>query len=208
MVGPRIDAGQQFDDQIEAELKAAKAVLVVWTSTSAASRWVRGEAREAADRGTLVPVRFDARQPADGRSGNTQTELDGWGEDATSPPFQSLLRALTAMIVRHGGPSPSIGSPASSPSAAPAATGRIGICVLPFANMSGDPEQDYFATASPRTLSPTCPSSRRCSSSRATGLRLKGRNVDVSQIGRSSMCATCSKAACAKPAIGCASRPS
>jgi len=48
---PEIDAGQQFDDQIEAELKAAKAVLVVWTPTSAASRWVRGEAREAADRG-------------------------------------------------------------------------------------------------------------------------------------------------------------
>jgi adenylate cyclase len=27
---PEIDAGQQFDDQIEAELKAAKAVVVVW----------------------------------------------------------------------------------------------------------------------------------------------------------------------------------
>ena len=38
---PEIDAGQQFDDQIEAELKAAKAVVVVWTPTSAASRWVR-----------------------------------------------------------------------------------------------------------------------------------------------------------------------
>jgi len=46
---PEIEAGQQFDDQIEAELDAAKAVLVVWTPTSVASRWVRGEAREAAD---------------------------------------------------------------------------------------------------------------------------------------------------------------
>ena len=45
---PAIDAGQQFDDQIDAELQAASAVLVVWTPTSVASRWVRGEARDAA----------------------------------------------------------------------------------------------------------------------------------------------------------------
>ena len=41
-----------------AELKATAAVLVVWTPVSVESRWVRGEAREGADRGVLVPVRF------------------------------------------------------------------------------------------------------------------------------------------------------
>ena len=81
---PEIDAGQQFDDQIEVELKSAKAVLVVWTPTSASSRWVRGEAREAADRGTLVPVRFEgASLPMDVRAIHT-TELDGWGENTAS----------------------------------------------------------------------------------------------------------------------------
>ena len=75
---PEIEAGQQFDDQLEAELKAAKALLVVWTPASAASRWVRGEAREAADLGTLVPVRFDgARLPMDVRAIHT-TDLDDW----------------------------------------------------------------------------------------------------------------------------------
>ena len=53
---PSIAAGQQFDDQIEAELLAASAVLVVWTPASVLSRWVRGEARDAAERDILVPV--------------------------------------------------------------------------------------------------------------------------------------------------------
>jgi len=40
---PEITPGQEFDDMIEAEIEAAKAVMVVWTPTSVASRWVRGE---------------------------------------------------------------------------------------------------------------------------------------------------------------------
>src|SRR5438552_2880215 len=56
---PEISAGQEFDRQIAAELKIAAAVLVVWTPNSVESRWVRGEAREGAERGILVPVRFE-----------------------------------------------------------------------------------------------------------------------------------------------------
>ena len=87
---PEITPGQEFDDQIEAEIDAAKAVLVVWTPVSVASRWVRGEAREAAERGILVPVRFEqARLPMDVRAIHT-TDLDGWGEDLASPPAQEF----------------------------------------------------------------------------------------------------------------------
>src|SRR5271154_3754166 len=98
---PAIEAGQQFDDQIDAELQAANAVVVVWTPTSVASRWVRGEARDAAERGILVPVRFDgARLPLDVRAILT-TDLDKWGEDPSSPSFQDLLRSLGAVIMRQ-----------------------------------------------------------------------------------------------------------
>ena len=83
---PEIAAGQLFDDQIEAQLAAARCVLVVWTPTSVASRWVRGEAREAADRGILVPVRFEeARLPMDVRALHT-TDLDKWGNDPRARP--------------------------------------------------------------------------------------------------------------------------
>src|SRR5439155_10692662 len=97
---PEIDPGQEFDRLIAAELKAAAAVLVVWTPDSVTSRWVRGEAREGADRGILVPVRFEgASLPIDARALHT-TDLDNWGEDPRSPQAQEVLRAVGAIIKR------------------------------------------------------------------------------------------------------------
>jgi len=176
---PEIDAGQQFDDQIEEELKAAKAVLVVWTTASVASRWVRGEAREAADRGVLVPARFDgARMPMDVRAIHT-TDLDGWGDNANSAPFQALLRALGAMIARQGGPS---GGAAATTAAA---SNRIGICVLPFANMSGDPEQEYFSDGiTEDVITDLSKVSALAVVSRNSAFMYKGKLVDVPKVAR------------------------
>src|SRR5260370_36421892 len=55
---PEIAPGQEFDRLIAEELGKARATIVVWTPTSVTSRWVRGEAREAADPGLLAPARF------------------------------------------------------------------------------------------------------------------------------------------------------
>jgi adenylate cyclase len=87
---PEIDPGQEFDRRIAAELEVAAAVLVVWTPNSVGSRWVRGEAREGAERGILVPVRFDgARLPIDVRALHT-IDFDDWGEDPRSPQLQEV----------------------------------------------------------------------------------------------------------------------
>lgn len=134
---PAITPGDEFDAMIGAELDAARAVIVVWTPASVDSRWVKGEAREAADRGVLVPIRFDnARLPIDVRAIHT-TDLDGWGEDRNSAPFKALIVALEAKL--------RLSPPASAPAPAKEKKSAVGVCVLPFANMSGDPEQDYFA---------------------------------------------------------------
>jgi len=179
---PEIDAGQQFDDQIEVELKSAKAVLVVWTPTSASSRWVRGEAREAADRGTLVPVRFEgASLPMDVRAIHT-TELDGWGENPASAPFQSLLRSLSAMIARQGAPAAGDTGAKTEPSTAPP---RLAICVLPFANMSGDPEQEYFSDGiSEDVITDLSKVSALAVASRNSAFMYKGKQVDVPKVAR------------------------
>ena len=90
---PEIDAGQQFDDQIEAELLAAAAVVVVWTATSVGSRWVRGEARKPPTATSSVPVRFDAaRLPMDVRAIHT-IDLDQWNEDPAAPRSRTFARA-------------------------------------------------------------------------------------------------------------------
>jgi adenylate cyclase len=182
---PAIAAGQQFDDQIDAELQAASAVLVVWTPTSVASRWVRGEARDAAERGILVPVRFeDARLPIDVRAIQT-TDLDKWGEDPASAPFQDLLRSLGAVIKRQRAHQ-SVKSAASSASSASAvAAPRVAICVLPFANMSGDQEQEYFSDGiTEDIITDLSKVSALAVVSRNSAFMYKGKHVDVPKLAR------------------------
>jgi adenylate cyclase len=182
---PEIAAGQLFDDQIEAELNAAKSVLVVWTPTSVASRWVRGEAREAADRGILVPVRFDeARLPMDVRALHT-TDLDQWRNDPASPPFQEVLRALGSMIARNSAAQAGKTAPGSAPAASAAKTNRVSICVLPFVNMSGDAEQEYFSDGiSEDIITDLSKVSSLAVVSRNTAFGFKGTKVDIPQIAK------------------------
>src|ERR1700733_10101031 len=182
---PSIAAGQEFDDQIEAELRAAGAVLVVWTPTSVASRWVRGEARDAAERGILVPVRFDhARLPIDVRAIQT-TDLDRWGEDPASAPFQELLRSLAAVIERQRAPLAAKSSAGAAAAASGAATPRVGICVLPFANMSGDQEQEYFSDGiTEDIITDLSKVSGLAVVSRNSAFTYKGKHVDVTKVAR------------------------
>jgi hypothetical protein len=51
-----INAGRSFDEVIEAELAAARIVVVAWSRDSVQSRWVRAEAQEGLDHNKLIPV--------------------------------------------------------------------------------------------------------------------------------------------------------
>jgi len=184
---PDIAAGQEFDRQISAALKAAAAVVVVWTPNSVESRWVRGEARDAADRGVLIPVRFEgAELPIDVRAIHT-TDLDGWGDDPKCPQVLELLRALGATISRRSGSKPPVvanPAPAAAPTTSGSA-GRIGICVLPFSNMSGDPEQEYFSDGiTEDVITDLTKVSALFVVSRNMAFALKGKNIDASQVTR------------------------
>ena len=182
---PEIAPGQEFDDQIDAEIDAACAVLVVWTPTSVASRWVRGEAREAAERGILVPVRFEqARLPMDVRAIHT-TDLDDWGEDAASASAQEFLRALSTMIARTQAIQTAKAASASSAASSKKVPARYTICVLPFVNMSGDQEQEYFSDGiTEDIITDLSKVSALRIISRNSAFMYKGKNVDVPKVAR------------------------
>ena len=180
---PAITPGQEFDSQIEAELQAAAAVVVVWTQTSVGSRWVRGEAREAADRNVLVPVRFDAAKlPMDVRAIHT-IDLDDWGGSPASAAFLDLCRALEGMIARERAARPELAMAARP---APQLTAqRVAICVLPFSNMSGDLEQEYFSDGiSEDIITDLSKVSALSVVSRNTAFTFKGKSVDLTQVAR------------------------
>ena len=87
---------------------------------------------------------------------------------------------------------------------------KLSICVLPFANMSGDPEQEYFSDGiSEDIITDLSKVSALSVVARNTAFTFKGKSVDVPRGGaRSWASAMCWKAACARPAAGCGSPPS
>ena len=74
------------------------------------------------------------------------------------------------------------------------------IVVLPFQNMSGDPEQGYFADGVVEEITTALSRFKTIFViARNSSFTYKGRAVDVKQIGRELGVAMCSKVACAKP---------
>src|SRR5712671_5122713 len=75
--------------------------------------------------------------------------------------------------------------PAAAPSSKEVASqkGRFSICVLPFANMSGDPEQEYFSDGiSEDIITDLSQVSALNVVSRNTAFTFKGKSIDVRQV--------------------------
>jgi len=57
--------GDDFVGRIDAELRSARSVIVLWSTDSVKSRWVNGEAETAANLGKLIPVLIDDTDPGE-----------------------------------------------------------------------------------------------------------------------------------------------
>jgi TIR domain-containing protein len=93
-----IPAGQAFDEVIEKELDKARCVVVLWSTRSVASEWVRTEAQEGENRLILVPVLLDkVRIPLAFRRLQA-ADLTGWQGDKTAPEYSQLIADISAVL--------------------------------------------------------------------------------------------------------------
>ncbi len=123
-------SGEAYDEVTEAALRAAKAVVVLWSPRSVVSRWVRAEATIADRCKTLVPVTIEACERPIMFELTQTAELSHWTGDAGDPAWRGFLADLQR-FVGHEAPAPQIAPPQT---AAPvkAQRGRPGLAIAPL----------------------------------------------------------------------------
>ena len=91
-------AGEIFDQLIEQELESSRGVVVVWSTHSVQSRWVRVEAEEGLGKGALFPVKIDPVKIPIAFRLNQAVDLVGWEGDPAHPEFQHLVQSIKEKI--------------------------------------------------------------------------------------------------------------
>lgn len=113
-------AGDSYDEVIENNLRGAAAVVVLWSTTSVKSKWVRAEATAGERHSILVPaliencdrpLRFEMIQSA---------ELTAWHGDRDAPDWKTFVADINAAVEDTGvvAPSPAAYQEAAAPTAA------------------------------------------------------------------------------------------
>ncbi|MDH3280833.1 MAG: toll/interleukin-1 receptor domain-containing protein, partial [Gammaproteobacteria bacterium] len=106
-----IPPGKTFDEVIEAELAAAGCVIVIWSSASVDSSWVRAEAGEAMNRGVLIPVIMEQADIPLVFRPIQAADLTDWSGETDHSGYRQLVAAIAAAIKTLQKPSPDTVSP-------------------------------------------------------------------------------------------------
>jgi serine/threonine-protein kinase len=186
-----IGGGDEWRDTILRHLEAAKCVIVVWSKRSVGPHgsFVRDEATRALRRGTYLPVRIDKVEAPLGFGETQALELHGWKGDRADSRYRAVLSSVRKRLgITLGEAHPQhraapnrrmvlIGAGAAGTVAVagagawlftrPASAQGDSIAVLPFANLSGDPNQAYFSDGIAEEL--------RSALSRIAGLKVVAR---------------------------------
>lgn len=167
----KIHGGTMFSKEIEAELKAAKVVLVVWSPSSIESRWVADEVELGLNTGKLVPITLDGTPPPMGFRQIQTIDFSEW-QDGTD---NECLGTLLSTLAHHTG----------AAQVETKTTKDASIAVLPFVNMSADPEQEYFSDGlSEELLNLLAKIDKMRVSARTSSFKFKGKDVDIFEVGK------------------------
>jgi formylglycine-generating enzyme required for sulfatase activity len=99
---PKLRAGDDFDEVIEAVLKASRCVIVLWSEMSLKSKYVRAEAVEALEQGKLVPVAIEnVNLPFRFKRLHTPKLLN-WDGSSETADFRKLIGDISAIIGSPG----------------------------------------------------------------------------------------------------------
>ena len=173
-----LHGGSRFASEIDKALKDAEAVVVIWSAQSIDSAWVQDEAGEGRDSGRLVPVSLASVKPPLGFRQFQTIDLGAWDGTGKPDAIQELLEAVGRTCGTEARPS---GGDKESKAAAPRK--RASVCVLPFINMSGDPEQEYFSDGiTEDIITDLSKVSALSVVARNTAFTFKGSSVDVKEV--------------------------
>ena len=121
-------SGETFDEVIEKELRAAKAVVVLWSPRSVASRWVRAEATLADRRNKLVPAIIEACDRPIIFELTHAADLADWTGDTSDRRWQALVSDLRRLVDAGtkdaASAQPEAAAAAKKPKAGSSASGR------------------------------------------------------------------------------------
>ncbi len=178
----QIPPHRPYADVIAERLHTASAVLVLWSEEAVRSEWVRSEAERARETRKLVQLNLDgARLPMPFDTIEC-ADLQGWGGNPDSATWRKILASIAE--VANGLTTDS--RPAASAAAPVAPAPRnLSICVLPFANMSADPQQEYFSDGiTEDVITDLSKVSSLFVVARNTAFTFKGKAVDIPQVAR------------------------
>ena len=170
-----LPAHRDYAAVIEERLKLAKAVVVLWSAAAIKSQWVRAEADVGRNAGTLVQAALDTTIPPLPFNQIQCADLSGWAEERDHAGWSKVIASVRALV----GTDPVRANPL------PRKSPRIGVCVLPFANMSGDSEQEYFSDGISEDITTDLSKvSALAVTARNTAFTFKGHAADVCDVAR------------------------
>ena len=172
-----LPAHRAYVDVIQERLTAAAAVVVLWSAEAAKSQWVRAEADSARMSGRLVQAVLDGNLPPLPFNQIQSADLSGWNGGADSPGWRKLRDSIRALV--------GTGEPETTPKGRASSRQVRSICVLPFQNMSGDSEQEYFSDGISEDITTDLSKiSALGVCARNTAFTFKGQSVNVCEVAR------------------------